>query len=143
MSTPTGDGHAIVGAWLSVTVTENEHVEVLSALSLAVQVTTDVPSANNVPDGGVHVAEPPEQLSSTTGDAYFTTTEFWPGGAEVEILPAQVMRGAVVSFTVTLNEQLDPASAVHVTRVTPTAKNEFEGGAHATLPHEPTVVGTG
>ena len=67
MSTETGEGHVIVGAWLSVTVTENEHVEVLPAASLAVQVTNDVPSVNADPDGGVHVAVPPEQLSTTTG----------------------------------------------------------------------------
>ena len=139
----TGDGHVIVGAWLSMTVTENVHVEVLFAASVAVHVTTDVPSANAEPGGGVHVGVVPEQLSTTVGSAYVTATEFCPGGAEVEMLPGQVIRGAVVSFTVTLNEQLDPASAVQVTRVTPTAKNEFEGGAHATLPHPPTVVGAG
>jgi hypothetical protein len=139
--TATVEGQVIVGACVSLTVTEKEHVEVLSAASVAVQVTMDVPSGNAEPEGGVQVGAGLEQLSTTRGAEYVTTTEFCPGGAEVEILPEHVIRGAVVSFTVTLNEQLGPSSAVHVTGVTPTAKKEFEGGTHATPPHGPTVVG--
>ena len=139
--TVTGEGHVIVGAWLSVTVTENVHEDVLSAPSVAVQVIMVVPSINAEPGGGVQIGVAPEQLSTTVGSEYLTGAELCPAGAEVEMLPEHVIRGAVVSLTVTLKEQLAPPPSAQITGVTPTGKNELEGGAHVRVPHGPTVAG--
>jgi hypothetical protein len=53
------------------------------------------------------------------------------------------MVGGVVSFTVTVKEQLGPAVVVQVTLVEPTEKNEPEGGVQVTAPQLPVVVGAG
>jgi hypothetical protein len=55
----------------------------------------------------------------------------------------QVIVGGCVSFTVTVNEQLGPAEAVHVTVVVPFGKNEPDAGTQVTFPHKPEVVGAG
>lgn len=133
----------IVGAWLSMTVIEKEQVAMLPAASWAVHVTIDVPRLNADPDGGVQTAVPVEQLSTTTGDEYFTTNKLPPRAAEVEMLPEHVMRGAIVSSTVTLKEQLGPPAVAQETSVTPSGKNELDGGVQMTPPHGPVVVGTG
>jgi len=58
-------------------------------------------------------------------------------------LPEHVIRGAVVSLTVTLKEQLAPPPAVQITGVIPTGNDEFEGGVHTTSAQGPTVAGGG
>ena len=55
----------------------------------------------------------------------------------------QVIVGGCVSFTVTVNEQVGPAEAVHVTVVVPFGKKEPDAGMHVTVPQEPLVVGAG
>jgi len=62
----------IVGAWVSFTVTVNEHdVEFGgAAASLTEQVTVVTPFANVVPEAGVHTGVPtPGQLSVAAGVA--------------------------------------------------------------------------
>jgi hypothetical protein len=49
--------------------------------------------------------------------------------------------GGSVSFTVTVNEQLGPTEAVHVTVVTPFGNALPEAGLHVTVPQEPETVG--
>jgi hypothetical protein len=53
---------------VSVTVTVNEQVATLLAMSVAMQVTAVVPVGNDAPDGGEQLTEKTEQLSITTGD---------------------------------------------------------------------------
>jgi hypothetical protein len=55
------------------------------------------------------------------------------------------MTGGVMSLTVTVtvNVQLPPPEAAHVTVVGPTGKVEPEKGLHVTVPHVPAVVGAG
>ena len=54
------------------------------------------------------------------------------------MLAGQVIDGACVSFTVTLNEQLDellaPSLTVQLTVIEPFGKVEPDGGAHAGVP---------
>ena len=59
------------------------------------------------------------------------------------ILLGQVIVGACVSCTVTVNEQLGPLAAVQVTVVVPKGKNEPALGAQVTAPQLPLVVGAG
>ena len=47
------EGHVMDGAWLSVTVTVKEQVEVLPAASVAVAVTVVEPTLKNEPEAGV------------------------------------------------------------------------------------------
>ena len=54
----------IVGAWVSLTVTVNEHVCELPDASVAVQVTVVVPLAKALPEAGLHAYETPAQLSA-------------------------------------------------------------------------------
>jgi hypothetical protein len=56
-------GHESTGASVSLTVTLNEHVAVFPAPSVAVHVTTVVPTANELPDAGEHSMAEPGQLS--------------------------------------------------------------------------------
>jgi hypothetical protein len=126
-----------------MTVIEKEQVAVLPAASWVVQVTIDVPKLNADPDGGAQTAVPIEQLSTIMGDEYCTTTELPPRAVEVEMLPEHVVRGAIVSATVTLKEQLGPAAVAQETSVTPSGKNELDGGVQVTPPQGPVVVGTG
>ena len=59
-------------------------------------------------------------------------------------LAGQVITGACVSFTVTVNEQLPPpALDVQVTVVVPLGKNDPDAGLQVTVPQLPTAVGGG
>jgi hypothetical protein len=49
--------------------------------------------------------------------------------------------GALVSLTLTLNEQLGPAVVVQFTGVVPTAKKDPVAGVQVTVPQVPVVVG--
>jgi hypothetical protein len=59
----------MIGGWLSVTVTVNEHVFVKVAASVAFQTTTFVPFGKVEPEAKplVHRTEPPVQLSVKVG----------------------------------------------------------------------------
>jgi hypothetical protein len=60
-------GQVTVGAWVSFTVTENEHVPVFDDASVAVHVTVVVPTGKVEPDAGEHATVAPGQLSEAVG----------------------------------------------------------------------------
>src|SRR5687767_531656 len=60
-------GQVIVGAWVSLTVTEKLQVAWLPPTSVAVQVTWVVPTGKNEPEDGEQVAVAPGVLSLTCG----------------------------------------------------------------------------
>ena len=64
------------GNW---TGTVNEHSAVLPARSVAVQVTTVVPTGNVLPEGGSQPTLPTPTLSVAAGAAQVTTALHWPG----------------------------------------------------------------
>ena len=59
------------------------------------------------------------------------------------MISEQVLVGACVSCTVTVNEQLGPAVVVQVTVVAPTGKKELEAGEQITVPQLPLGIGAG
>jgi len=103
----------------------NWHVAVFIDASVAVQVTVVVPTGMQVPDGGVHTTVTPGQLSLAVA-VKFTTWHAWLAGTQTALFvtavmfAGQVTWGGCVSLTVTLNEQLAPASLVQFTGVVPT-----------------------
>src|SRR5690242_9658793 len=125
-------GHEIVGCWRSWTVTVNEHCDVFPCASCAVHVTVVTPTGNDVPDGGAHASVTPAQLSDALA-MKFTAATHEPAGVCATTFDGQAIDGSWVSLTVTVKLQLGPALAVHVTVVTPTAKNEPDAGAHVTV----------
>jgi hypothetical protein len=63
-----GEGHTIVGACISLTVTVNEQLAVLPDISLTMQPTVVTPFGKVEPLGGLQLGIPtPEQLSETIG----------------------------------------------------------------------------
>src|SRR5262245_51097873 len=120
-------GHVIANGCVSLTVTVNEQLAELSTASLTVQFTVVVPFVNVEPEGGLQTGTPtPGQLSLTTGAAYVTTAEHWPGVAGTVISAGHVIDGGCVSLTVTVNEHaavLPEASVtVQLTVVVPLEK---------------------
>jgi len=105
----------------------NEQVEVFPAASVAVYVTIVVPRLNTVPGFFVvfKVSVPP-QLSDTVGAVQLTTA--WQEAFAFAVMfdGHPVMTGFELSWTITLNEQVDvfPAAsvAVYVTAVVPRSK---------------------
>ena len=61
------EGQAMVGFWLSLTVTVKLHEAVLLDASVAAQVTVVTPFWNVEPDGGEQLTVAPEQLSEAVG----------------------------------------------------------------------------
>ena len=137
-------GQVIVHA--DATFTWNVHWAVLPDVSVAVQVTVVVPTGMQVPDGGVHTTVTPGQLSLAVA-VKFTTWHAWLAGTQTALFvtavmfAGQVIWGGCVSLTVTLNEQLAPASLVQFTGVVPTGKNEPDKGLQVTVPQSPLDVG--
>ena len=139
-------GQVIDGGWVSLTVTVKLQVAVLPDVSVAVHVTVVVPTGKLAPLGGLQANVTPGQLSFTTGLAKVTTLLVAMGheaGAVVLKLPGQVIVGACVSTTVTVNEHMLPDWAVQVTVVTPLANVEPLGGLQVTVPQSPLEVGAG
>jgi hypothetical protein len=61
-------GHVIVGACVSLTMTENEQLELLPEASVTMQLTVVMPFAKVDPDAGLQAGAPtPVQLSLTVG----------------------------------------------------------------------------
>ena len=131
-----------------VTVTVNVHDAELLAASVAVQVTVVVPNENAEPDAGEQTTDAWEHASVAVGVAYSTVGLQTPTGGLTTMFAGQVIAGAVVSLTVTVNvhEPVLPAAsvAVHVTVVVPSGKPEPTAGVHMTvaLPHGSVAVGT-
>jgi hypothetical protein len=88
------DGQLITGAWLSVTVTVNEQVDVLPLPSVAVLVTVCVPTVNELPEAGLETVDDTEQLSVAV-EVKVTTAEQRPPAAFTLIPFEQVTTGAV------------------------------------------------
>jgi hypothetical protein len=129
----------MIGKTASVIVTVNEQVVVLPAASLTVYVTVVTPRLNAleptvlIPVAGdapvvapvnAQVCTVTPQLSVAVGLAGAKVAVHTPGSVVLVTLAGQVMLGACVSFTVTVNVQeavLPAASvAVEVTEVVPT-----------------------
>ncbi|KOP78207.1 hypothetical protein AN957_03155 [Cytobacillus solani] len=150
LNTVISSEQVITGGSESTIVTVKEHSAVLPALSVAVQITGVMPTLKKVPDAGEHETITPGQLSLAIGAGKLTIAPHWPGAFDVIISLEQVMFGAWVSSTVTVNEQesttIPEASvSVHVTIVAPTGKKEPEPGLHdAIAPIQlPETVGVG
>jgi hypothetical protein len=128
-----------------LTVTVNVQIAELPAQSKAVQVTVVVPFWNVEPDGGLQeitAGVPPEQMSGqlsvTVGLAYVTTALPEPGGFSlVTIFAGQVIVGACVSLTVTVNVQGGPVVGLQVTVVVPVGKKEPDAGEQVIVPQLP------
>ena len=100
-------------------------------MSVALQITTVVPSEKVEPDAGVQMTAAGPQLSEA-GAENSTVASHRPRVAETTMLVGQSSVGLSVSRTVTLNAQvasLPLASlALHCTRVIPLVKSEPLGG---------------
>ena len=113
---------AIVGGWMSLTMTLKVQALVLPLLSVAVHVTVVTPLLNVLPLAGLQAPDPPEQLSENEG-LKLTTRVQVPAEVFVTILAGHAAAGSWLSVTLTVNVQalvLPLASvAVQVTVVTP------------------------
>src|SRR6186713_1439955 len=134
---PTGTPLS-TGAVLSVTVTLKLADDVLPCESLAVQVTTVVPTAIMLADAGVHITgrSPSTRSDAVTGPKVSSAP---PGPVATRLIgPAgtPLSTGAVVSVTVTLKLADDvlpcESLAVQVTTVVPTAIMLADAGVHIT-----------
>jgi hypothetical protein len=125
-------GHDVKnGAWLSVTITSNEHVDEFPAASVAVKVIIVIPTGNVEPDGKPDVCtiETPGQLSEADGAIHDTIALHKPGLLLEIISNGQLVNnGDSPSVTVTLNEhvtEFPPASrAVYTMFVVPNGNND-------------------
>ena len=124
--TITSGGQKMVGAWVSLTVTENVQVLVLPEASVAVLVTRVRPIGKVDPDKRLETRLVTEQLSVAVTEKMTLLRLHWPASAVRTRLDGQVRTGFCVSVTVTENVQelvLPEASvAVLVTVVTPIGK---------------------
>jgi len=129
--TRTSPGQVTAGAVVSSTVTEKVHCEELPSSSVAVTVTTVVPSAKVLPEGGTERIAGVGSHQSVAVGVNVTTS---PAGLVHSTVKSvgQVTAGWVVSSTVTSKvhcEELPEASvAVTVTVVVPSAKMLPDGG---------------
>lgn len=120
---------------MSTTVTENEHVAVVPPASVTRKVFVVAPTEKDAPLGApaICVVVAPEQLSVPFGAVYVTFAAQSPKAAFTLIFAGQVIVGAWLSITVTVNVQVDwfpeMSVATPVTVVVPEAKVEPEDGA--------------
>jgi hypothetical protein len=133
----------MTGAVESLTVIVNVDVPVLPALSVAEHETVVVPSANVLPDEGLHMTTSvPSTMSVAAGRGKETTA---PAGlvASRVMFADLVTTGAVVSLTVILNVAVPvlPALSVaeHETVVVPSANVLPDVGVH-TLATGPSML---
>jgi hypothetical protein len=124
------EGHVITGNWLSTTVTVNEHVVVLPAASVAVEVTVVVPVLKIEPEAGV-VETVAEQLSVAV-TLKLTTALQELASVFTVILEGQLMTGDSLSATITSNVHVvtfpEASIAAALTFVVPTGKVEPDAG---------------
>src|ERR1700719_825829 len=118
-------GQVITGGWMSRTITRCWQVAVFPLLSVAVQVTRLVPTANCA--GALLVTVTAPQLSLAVGLPRSTpVAKHVPALALTVTSAGQVMVGSCVSWTVTVKVQVLVlpllSLAVLVTVVTPTGK---------------------
>jgi hypothetical protein len=127
-------------------VTVNVQLAVFPESSEAVQVTVVAPTGNVEPDGGEHnTVAAAEHAPVTVGVGYVTIADPEPGEDSNAVTSAgQVIAGGSLLFTVTVKLHGSPVSPAHTTWVTPTGKNDPDGGLHKTTPHVvPDGVGSG
>ena len=87
-------GQVRAGGCVSLTVTENTQADMFPDKSFTEQLTAVVPFGNVEPESGLQTgALIPGQLSPTTGGAYFTTAEHWPGSLATVMFAGQAMAG--------------------------------------------------
>ena len=139
---PMFPGHTVkTGGVVSTTVTVKVHVLVLGgvAWSLAVHVTVVAPSGKVVPESGAQLTVGAgSHASDAVGVANVATAPAALVHSAV-IAAGQVIDGAVVSLTVTVNEQVRVfgavawSLAVHVTVVVPMGNVVPEAGAQLTV----------
>lgn len=138
------DGHVIVGACVSLTITVKLHIAVFFDESVAVHVTVVVPLLKLDPDAGEQATVGAGlQLSVAVGEEKVTSAVQTFGSVLCVMLFGHVIVGGVLSTTVRVNEQLGPEVVVQLTVVVPSRKNEPEDGTQVTVPHEPPVVAAG
>ena len=122
---------------MSTTVTVNEQVAVFPDASVAIAVTVVVPFGKVDPDAGLATTATPGQLSLAV-TVKLTTAEQRFAAAGTLIFAGHVITGGWVSFTVTVNEQLDefPAASLtpQVTVVVPLGKVDPDAGLQVGLP---------
>jgi hypothetical protein len=116
--------------------TLNEPVASFPAASVAVQVTSVVPSGNVEPEAGVHdTSTEPSTKSVAVAAAYVTSAPCGLVASAAGGADGSVNSGGVVSCTMTLNEPVAsfPAAsvAVQVTSVVPSGNVEPEAGVHS------------
>lgn len=130
-------GQVITGACVSLTVIEKLHVEWLLPASVAVQVTTVVPTGKTEPEPGLHEKVAPGKLSVTTGFGYVTRAAHWFASLDLVMPAGQVMLGGWLSVTVTVKLQLavrpTASVAVQFTVVEPRPKCELEAGVQVAV----------
>lgn len=128
----------------SNTVTVKLQLLVLPEPSVAVHVTVVMPRGRHEPEGGLHAAVTPGQLSEAVAAKVATAhgeDEHTSWGVIAVKLAGQVITGAWVSFTVTVNVHIEPLDVVTVTVVVPFGKKEPEAGLALCVPHEPEIGG--
>jgi len=120
-----------------LTVTVNAHVDLLPAASVAVTVTVVVPFGKTDPEAGLETTVVLEQLSVALG-VKLTIAEQRLGAVEVTMLAGQLTTGETVSFTVTVNEQLDEfedaSLTVQLTVVVPSGNVKPDCGLQTGVP---------
>lgn len=120
-----------------MTVTVNIQVDLLAAASVAVAVTVVVPFGKTDPEAGLETTVMLEQLSVAV-TVKLTTAEQRLRAVEVMMLAGQLKTGATVSFTLTVNEQLEELAAasltVQVTVLVPSGNVEPDAGLHTGVP---------
>ena len=94
------DGQAMLGAWLSVTVTVWVQVLLFPAASTTVQVTVVTPIGKVA--GALFVTNATAQLSDVTGDPRATVAKQSPASVVAVMFDGQAMLGASLSDTVTV-----------------------------------------
>jgi hypothetical protein len=125
--TTTLAGQVIEGASLSFTVTVNEQVAVLPEPSVATNAFAVTPVGKLLPldKPVVWLSVDPVQLSLKLTE-YVTIAAHWPGSVLTLTFAGQVIEGASLSLTVTVNEQVavlpDPSVTTNVFAVTPLGK---------------------
>jgi hypothetical protein len=112
-------------------VTKKEHVAILPAVSVVVQVSVVEPKGKVDPDTGSQVVVEPGQLSTEAGTV--KSTEVGPSTVWSMLL-GHVMEGGSISLTVMVKSQVMVASVVTLTVVVPTEKKLPLGGLGVITP---------
>ena len=137
-------GQEITGGSLSATVTLNEHVEIFPAASVATEFTVVVPIGKTLPEAGTDITFEVQLSFEVT--LKFTTAPQSLGSVFTKMSAGQIIAGASLSITVTLNEHVEvfPSASVatEFTFVVPTGKTLPEDGFEITVEEQLSVEDT-